>query len=258
MKRTVLAALDGSPAARPVLDAALGIGELMGADVEAVHVAEDRAETPEWLAAQKGVELRMLDGPVEPRLIDALADEAVIAAAFGARSTAGGRRPVGRTAMQVLRQASKPIVVVPPDATGVVARPIHRLLVPLEGTVPSSQPVLEGLCPLVVGDAELIVLHVFTSETVPRVLDRSARDLSLWGDEFVARFCPGAVRIELRTGLVGARVAEVTVEESVDLVVLSWSRDDSAGHAAVIHDVLGRSSVPVLLLPVEPLSERQR
>jgi len=249
--RTVLAALDASAAARPVLEAAFRIAELTGADVDAVHVTDGRTDLPGWLAGHKGVQLRVLDGAVEPALLRAIGDESVIAAVFGARSTPGGRRPVGRTAMQVLRQTTKPIVVVPPDAVGLAASPIHTLLVPLEGNRETSRPVLEHLCPLIVGDVELVVLHVFTSATAPRALDRAEQDLSLWGDEFVARFCPGATRIELRTGPVGARVAEVSAEEAVDLVVLSWSRDSSPGHAAVIRTVLGASTVPVLLLPID-------
>lgn len=249
--RTVLAALDTSPAARPVLEVALGVGELTGATVVAVHVTDGGTETPEWLAAHNEIPLRLVEGPVEPALLRAIADPAVIAAVLGARSTPGGRRPAGRTAMHVLQHATKPIVVVPPDAVAGLVRHYRRLLVPLEGDLGSSRPVLASLGPLIVGEVELVVLHVFTSATVPRTLDRPARDLSMWGDEFVARFCPGAHKIELRTGPVGARVAEVTVEEAIDLVVLSWSRDSSPGHAAVIREVLGGSAVPVLLLPVD-------
>jgi nucleotide-binding universal stress UspA family protein len=248
--RHVLAALDSSPAARAVVDVALRIGELTGAGVEAVHVSDGHPETPEWLAAHNEVPLHLLEAPIEGSLLRAVEDESVIAAVFGARSTPGGRRPTGRTAMHVLRHATKPVIVVPPD-TAASSRPYRRLLLPLEGDLESSRPVLERLRPLIVGDVDLVVLHVFTSATVPRTLDRPARDLSMWGDEFVARFCPGATRIELRTGPVGTRVDEVAAEEAADLVVLSWSRDSSPGHAGVIRDVLGRSTVPVLLLPVD-------
>lgn len=248
--RTVLAALDSSAAARPVLETALGVGELTGAEVEAVHVREGSVETLESLAARAGVPLRILEGPVSTRLLDAVADAGAIVAVFGARATPGGRRPVGRTALHVLERVHKPIVVVPPEAVGVSPRPFRRLLVPLEGGEESARPVAESLGPLIVNGTELIVLHVFTEATVPRALDRPESDLSLWGDEFLARFCPRAARIELRAGPVGSRVAEVCGEQAADLVVLSWSQDSSPGHAAVIRDVLGRSAIPVLLLPV--------
>jgi nucleotide-binding universal stress UspA family protein len=248
--RTVLAALDASAVARPVLETALGLAELTGATVEAVHVRDGPSETPEWLSARVGVPLHVLDGPVQDSLLTALADPATILAVFGARAIPGGRRPVGGTALRVLERANKPIAVVPPEAVGVSPRPFRRLLLPLEGSEQSSRPVAESLEPLIVGEVEVVVLHVFTAATVPPALDRPDRDLSLWGDEFMARFCPRAARIELRAGAVGDRVADVCEDLDVDLVVLSWLQDSSPGHAAVIRDVLTRSHIPVLLLPV--------
>lgn len=256
--RTVLAALDAGAAARPVLDTALGIAALTGATVEAVHVVERPAETPQFLAARAGVPFRVLDGPVESALLTAMAAPGVIAAVLGARGTPAGRRPAGRTALRVLEQASKPVVVVPPDAPNVSARQFRRLLLPLEGTSVSSRPVAECLCPLIVDDVELVVLHVFTPATMPRVLDHPGRDLQLLGGEFLARYFPNATRVELRTGVVGSEVAALARDEDADLIVLSWSQDASAGHAAVVRDVLSHATVPVLLVPVtaEPIDLR--
>ena len=249
--RTVLAALDASAAARAVLETALGIAELTGATVEAVHVHYGSTDTPESLASRSGVPFRLLDGATEPALLDALAGPDVIAAVLGARATPGGRRPTGHTALRVLERANKPIVVVSPESVGVSPRPFHRLLLPLEGTESSSRPVTECLCPLIVGDVELLVLHVFTADTMPRVLDRPERDLQLLGGEFLARYCPNATQIALRTGSVGSQVGAACRDESADLVVLSWAQEASAGHAAVVRDVLSHAAVPVLLLPVD-------
>jgi hypothetical protein len=247
---TVLAALDASPAARPVLETALRFGELTDSTVEAIHVQHDTAETPEVLAARSEVPLRLLTGRVEPALLTAIASADVVAAVLGARGTPGGRRPVGRTALHALERTNKPIVVVPPEAVGVSSRPIRRLLVPLEGTEASSRPIRESLVPLLDRDVELVVLHVFTEHTLPRILDRPARDMELLRSEFLAHHCPNAARIELRTGPVGPRVADVCAEYGSDLVVLSWSQDSSAGRAEVVREVLGRATVPVVLLPV--------
>lgn len=254
--RTVLAALDASPAARAVLDAAIGIATLMEAEVEALHVRQDDLETPTWLAEHRGVRLHVVTGPVGPALLDAIDAEAVVAAVFGARSTPGGRRPAGHTALHVLERATKPVVVVPPELAS-PPRTYRRLLLPLEGRPESSAPILECLCPLVSDDVELIVLHVFTEATMPRTLDRPQRDLALWSDEFMARYCPAGTRIELRTGPVGVAVAEMCAEADVDLVVLSWAQDISPGHAAVVHHLLDRGQVPVLLLPVADLGDPQ-
>lgn len=246
---TVLAALDGSPAARPVLETALGIGALLDADVEAIHVEDEPGQILDTVAARSGVPLRDVEGPVETALLRALAEPNVVAGVLGARRTPGGRRPVGQTALHILEQAGKPLVVVPPEAVGVSPRVFQRLLLPLEGDQESARAVQDQLRPMNLDAVELVALHVFTPDTVPAVLDHPGRDLSMWGDEFLARFCPRAARVDLRTGEVSGRILEACRESEADLIVLSWSQDASPGHAAVILDVLGRSSVPVLLLP---------
>ena len=125
---------------------------------------------------------------------------------------------------------------------------------PLEGTEASSQPVLERLLPLLVADVEVVVLHVFTDATLPTMLDRPVRDLEMLGREFLARHLPQATDIELRAGPGGhAGGRGVGTSTSADLVVLSWSQDSSAGRASIVREVLGASSVPILLLPSRPL-----
>jgi nucleotide-binding universal stress UspA family protein len=246
---TIVAALDASAAARPVLETALRIGQMMAADVEAVHVHDGGAETPAALAERAGVLLQSLEGPVAAGVLAALDRPAALMAVLGARATPGGPRPVGSTARRILHRATKPLVVVPPDAVGRHGQPLRRLLIPLEGSGASSGPVAEVLRPILPTDVELIAIHVFTPDTVPRVLDHPARDLLLLGDEFLARHLPGASDVAFRSGPAGARIAEMCAEERADLVVLSWSQDSSAGRAEVVREVLARATVPVLLLP---------
>lgn len=250
----ILAALDKSSAALPVLKNAQRLGELTASETEAVYIsgAGGIPETLELLATRAHVPLHSLAGEVVDTLLDAASAPPVLALAIGARATPGGRRPVGRIAQGILERARKPIVVVPPDAPQ--EGTIQRLLLPLEGTEASSRPVLQALCPLLVRDVELLVLHVFTDATLPRMLDRPHYDLELIGREFLAIHCPPATHIELRPGPVAARVAEVADERRSDLVVLSWAQDSSPGRANVVREVLGTSSLPVLLLPLAPRS----
>lgn len=248
--RTVLAALDSTASARPVLDAALGLAELIGASVEAVHVRYGPTDTPRALADRQAIPLRLLDGRVGSSLLAAMAAPEVTAAVLGARSLPGDHRPMGSTALEVAQQSRKPVLVVTPEAFDGSRQHFRRLLLPLEGDPQSSRPVVETLLPLLAQDVELVILHVFTAATTPRFLDRPGRDLELLGDELRCRHCPGAARIELRTGTVGRRIEEVCREDRADLVVLAWSQTMEEGHAAVVRDVLLRAEVPVLLLPV--------
>ena len=254
--RIVIAALDETAAARPVLETALRMGELTGAAVEAVHVSEGPQVTPEWLAERSEVPFHVLKGQVVQALLTAIEEPQVIAAVLGARAPTGGRRPVGRTTMRVLQSAGKPVVVVPPEVVAPSA--LKRLLIPLEGTEASSRAMLEGLSPLLGSKVELVVLHVFTEDTFPPMLNHGGYDLETLGEEFITRHIAKlrslhVTHIELRTGHVGTKVTEVTGGQVVDLVVLSWSQDSSAGHALVVHDVLGTSVVPVLIIPIENL-----
>jgi nucleotide-binding universal stress UspA family protein len=246
----VIAALDSSAAARPVLETARRIAAMTDGTVQAIHVPDGPGETPRLLAARAGVPMTIIEGSVSQALVGAVRDPSVSVAVLGARATPHGRRPIGTTALRVLEAAEKPIVIVPPDARASGDRPLHHLLLPLDGTQATARPVAAFLDRLAVGtDPEVTVLHVFTPSTVPRALDRSRRDLFLWADEFLARSFPRATSVELRAGAVGDAVAEVATDENVDMIVLSWSQDSSEGH--VVRDVLARSTLPVLLLPAD-------
>jgi|HigsolmetaAR201D_1030396.scaffolds.fasta_scaffold09615_2 hypothetical protein len=246
---TVLAAVDASPAARPVVEAAIRFGELTDSPVEMVHVVEADAEVPRWLAAQFDLQLRLLEGPVDAALAEAVAEQRVGAAVVGARSTPGGKRPVGHAAFGLLASTTKPVVVVPPEAPLGVEHHYRRLLLPIEGDATLSRATIEQLDAMLAREVAVHVVHVFTSATVPRVADRAVRDMVMWEDEFVARHCPSAARIEVCTGPIGPCIVRVAEVDEVDVVVLTWKHDLTAGRAAVVRDVLSRSHVPTLLIP---------
>ena len=199
--------------------------------------------------------LRILDGAVGDRLAESLAADDVVAGVLGARHDTEDCRPEDGNMFHVVERTTTPVVIVPPGCP-VPPVPEHpaprRLLVPLEGAHASSRPVLHALDHLLTAQVEVLVLHVFTEATMPRMLDRPVRDLSMWGDEFVARFCSPASRIELRVGVVADEVAALAATERVDLVVMSWSRNRSAGHAEVVCAILAASQTPILLLAVPP------
>ena len=246
----VLAALDSTVTAGPVMEVAVAMGTLTGAHVEAVHVGvepEGSVTAPQFVGSHGDVPIHLLEGQVGPTLLAAARRPEVVAVVIGARDSPHRHPYVGRTARHLLEHAVKPVVVVSPQAAP--SDRIERLLVPLEGTEVSSRPVLEQLVPLLVGDVELVVLHVFNESTLPAMLDRPVRDLDILGREFLVRHCPDATRIEFRTGPIAARVAEVSEEVNTDLVVLSWSQNPAPERARVVREVLGHSVLPVLLLP---------
>ena len=247
--RRVLAALDSSPTAPSVLDAAVDLGRLAGATVEAVHVTDAPAGAPPRIAGTRGISCRVLTGEVGEALLGEVDAPDVVAAVIGSRSQPDDSRPAGQTALRVLEQSAKPVLVVPP---GVAARPHHvrRVLMPFEGGREASSFVLDQLGGLLRDQVDLVVLHVFTGDTAPRMLDRPGPDLAMLSSEFGLRHCPAASVIDLRAGAVPRRIDEVCTDERADLIVLSWSQSMAPGHAAVVRSVLADALVPVLLLPV--------
>ena len=256
---TLLAAIDNSAATRPVLETALRVGRLLGADVEALHVLEDGDRIAVEASVAFGIPLCVVHPPVTKAVLDALRRRDVIGVVIGVRGTPTGPRPAGHAALALIERAHKPVVIVPPEARARVGRPIRRVLVPFDGTSATADAVHDTVKRLAEGGSEVLALHVFGAETTPRLLDRPEHDLALWGHEFLARNCdePG-VQLHWRTGSPAECVVQAAAEADVDLVVLTWSRHLTKGRAAVVREALARSRVPVMLVPVIEKTARPR
>jgi len=73
----------------------------------------------------------------------------------------------------------------------------------------------------------------------------------VWEREFLARYCsqPGT-RLHTRRGWASSAILEVATAEHADVIALGWAQDLSPGKAAVVREVLGKATVPVMLLPL--------
>ena len=247
----ILALLDASPSARPVLEAGIRLAEVLDAPLEAVHArtwpGSERSAAD--LAARRGVHLRLVEGPVTESLLDDLCREGVEVGVIGARGTESGRRPVGRVTRTIIEHSSCPVLVVPPES--VDPPPLRTALVPLEGTVGTSAP-LDAWVPRLADLLRLVALHVFTPETVPAMLDRPVRDMAMIADTFLERNLPAASRVEMRSGHVAGRIVEACRRDGVDMVILSWLQSGVPGRARTVLEVLTLNPLPTLLLPAGP------
>ena len=248
--RKVIAALDNSAAAAAVVAVAGSLAESFDGDVEAVHVHEDGDRIAAGTAAAAGLGLRRLEGPVVPALAHAAEAADAVALVVGTRGMPG--RALGSTALEVITSITKPVVVVPPDATN--PGRLKRILVPLEGTVPTSfgpKTLIE-----LADDAniEIVVLHVHDPETVLAFTDQPQHEVEAWREEFVARYCPwGIGKVSMRV-CIGRREDEIVravAESDADLVAIGWMQRLSAGRAPVVRELLERARTPVLLVPLE-------
>lgn len=249
--KKVLAALDASFAVTPVLAAALSLGDLLEAEVEAIHVTTDAGPTVERSAEAVGVPLRVVAGEVVERLVEAGEADDVAALVVGARGVPTDPRPLGTTARAVATSVRKPVLIVPPDVA--VPPTLRRILVPLEGTVSSSMAPASLIELARNARIEVVALHVLGSWDIPAFTDQPQHEHDAWASEFLARYCPfgiGSVRLELRIGRAEDLVPRVAEESRSDLIALGWARELAPGRAPVVRAALERSGLPVLLVPV--------
>jgi len=150
---------------------------------------------------------------------------------------------------RVAQQSAKPVVLIPAGAR--LPRRIRRVLLPLNGTARSAAAVAEAAERFARGGAELVVLHVFDAETVPKFWDQHAHAGQAWEQEFLARYCalPGA-RLELRSGAAAEHVAKVAGAEQADMIALAWSQRLDQGRAAAVRQTVLDAEVPVMLIPM--------
>jgi len=149
----------------------------------------------------------------------------------------------------VAQRSAKPVVLVPAGAR--LPGRIRRVLLPLDGTARSAAAVAEAAERLARGGAELVVLHVFDAETVPKFWNQHAHAGQAWAQEFLARYCalPGA-RLELRSGAAAEHVAKVAGAEQADMIALAWSQRLEPGRAAAVQQTVLDAEVPVMLIPM--------
>jgi nucleotide-binding universal stress UspA family protein len=244
----VIAAIDGSAASRPVLDAASALAGMFEARVESVHVREGDGRMARAIAEAADVEYREVDGPVVKALIEEAAPEDVVGLALGARAMPGGRRPAGHTALDVIVTIDKPVAIVPPDAR--VPAAFARVLVPLDDSSESSDAVAELIRLACRGDLDVLILHVLDAASVPLFEDQPQYEMEAWIQEFLARHCPTrTARAEVRVGVPGQEIMTAALEAGSDLIALGWSQHLGPRRAAVVTEVLEHAKVPVLLIP---------
>ena len=153
---------------------------------------------------------------------------------------------------RVAQQSAKPVVLVPAGARDQPPR-IRRVLLPLDGTARSAAAVAATAERLARGGAELVVLHVFDAETVPKFWDQQptpARPGSRSSSPATARSpapgwnCAAAPRPSTWLKVAGA--------EQADMIALAWSQRLDPGRAPIVRRAILEAAVPVMLVPMPP------
>jgi nucleotide-binding universal stress UspA family protein len=257
----VLAAIDHTPAARPVLATTVAVARVLKAVPRAIHArgqgpAEgpaDGATAAEEEARSYGIPLIVVDTAPVTAIVEAAENPEVALVALALHGQPS-RHAAGDTALAVVTQLSKPLLVVHPEQP-VRADP-KRVLFPLDGTRGVSSAVRSMISWVIGAGVEVIAIHVFDPRTVPRFLD-AAEDLDMWSDEFLARHCAElGVRLEVRTGDPARATLDLAAEEDVDVIALGWRQDLTPEHARVVRTMLVEARRPVALIPFPDVRQR--
>jgi len=248
----LLAAVDSSAAAQPVLAVARELARLMGAEVEAVHVDEPtRATTAAAITTAARVRRRHeRKGDVVRVIRSVVAERDAVAVVVGARGLPGGASPAGHVTTELVQTLDVPVAVVPPDTAPC---PIRRVLVAVEGDG-ESHALRHLVRHLRHGPTlDVVALHVFEPDRLPLFGDQPVLETEAWADEFARRSLRGSagnVRIESRVGVPPRALRDAARELDANLVVVAWHRDLSGGHGRIVRGLLDGADVPVLLVPI--------
>ncbi len=244
----IVAAIDNSPAARPVLWVARALGPVLGAEVEAVHVVDEEGDTAAAVADSLGVPYRVLPGDdALPAILGYVAGSEVSLVVVGARRRLQSL-DLGHLAGQIAENLDKPVVVVPPETRSMER--LHRIMVALEATPAKARGLSNVISVAAAAELDIVVVHVDDERSIPSFSDQEAHETRAYADEFLARYLPGAgpARLELRVGDPADEIINLAQPSTVDLLALGWPRDPERG--AVARRVLRHSHVPVLLVSI--------
>jgi hypothetical protein len=261
---TILAALDDSAAAGPVLATACRIGSLLDTTVEAVHIGEDGTGGGAAAVAEAaGVKLHRRAGDVCEMLRAEVADRGATVLVLGARGDEAGATPAGHVALDLVQSVDCTIAIVPPGAAD---RPLRRVLVATEAAGESRG--LKGLFRHLGRrpTPEVVALHVIEPSSLPLFADSPILEADAFKREFGIRASGTAVpetsrvQFETRVGDAPEALGAAVHELDADLVVLAWHRDLSEGHGRMVRAMLAATGVPIVLIPLErtgPSSSRR-
>lgn len=245
----IIAAIDNSLAARPVLAMSAALAPVLGAEVEAIYVAEDEGTTARASAEAFGVPFHQVPGDPFRRISELAEDDDVVAVAIGARGRRSGRR-IGHLARQVANAIDKPVLIVPPDAQP--PERLHTVVIAMESSPRKARSLKPAVAVAAAADLELVVVHVDDEDSIPSFSDQVAHETDAYAEEFVARYLHGApkARLELRIGVPADEIIAAVDSAMADMVAIGWPRPADTRRGAVAREVLDRSRVPVLLVAV--------
>ena len=266
----VVLADDGSDAAQSALPLANALASQLGVDLALFYVSGVAEAPPRAVVAhalEANGELRVATGDAATEIVRASEAETtalLILTTHGRERESDGR--LGHVTEQVVARASRPVLIVRPEAELSPARPpLHRLLAPVDGaraTARSLQPVFTLARRLhatidvlaVVPDAPATAEH--GGMHLPRYVDQPQYEWGSWRGEALRRLAADIpalaqslpVAIHVAHGSVGDAIIRYAGRHAVDAIVLVRRSRLQPGRARVLRLLLARTPSPILLV----------
>lgn len=272
MTSTILVPVDGSDKDARALAVAADLAQLADASVLVVRVRNPRTESATHesrssmlqairagadvvgLRVRRGLACEVLDGDDVPNVLLARADSAnATALVMATRAPQAIDRAIhGSVADRVVREGTRPVVLVPPRADYMGGRDVHlrRGLVPVDGSAAALSVMAHLLAFPDARELDLLLLQVVPPEPNHEAAEGSERALAA----LVERIRERGVTAEAR--VVEARHPAVVIVEAVRQDLIDFIAMSTRGAGGVARTMLGSvatavvrsSEVPVLLV----------
>jgi nucleotide-binding universal stress UspA family protein len=273
----VLVAIDGSresmravPLARTIATQLHSIPTLLHVMAAPLPLEKARAELGLDVPELRGLPIRLRVGDPADSILDEAAGPDVQLLVMTTVAAGDPDRELGSVALRVALGTSRPLLSLRPE-TGMqpsaVAPPLHRLLLPLDGsraTASALRPVTSLARRL---GASVDVLYIVPpggapaderpgSMVTPRYVDQPQHEWGTWSKEIRERlliecagFAPGAdVGVQVRQGDPGAEILRFARDGHCDAIVLVRRSRLEPGRAGILRTVIQQSPSPLLLV----------
>jgi nucleotide-binding universal stress UspA family protein len=273
----VLVAIDGSresmravPLARTIATQLHCIPTLLHVMAAPLPLEKARAELGLDVPELRGLPIRLRVGDPADSILDEAAGPDVQLLVMTTVAAGDPDRELGSVALRVALGTWRPLLSLRPE-TGMepsaVAPPLHRLLLPLDGsraTASALRPVTSLARRL---GASVDVLYIVPpggapaderpgSMVTPRYVDQPQHEWGTWSKEIRERlliecagFAPGAdVGVQVRQGDPGAEILRFARDGHCDAIVLVRRSRLEPGRAGILRTVIQQSPSPLLLV----------
>jgi nucleotide-binding universal stress UspA family protein len=274
---TLLVAVDGSHESMRALPLARTVAMQLHCVPHVIHVVAapvsiDAARAKLGLDRPdlQEIPLRLPVGEPAACILDEAADPDVQLLVITTIAAGDPDRELGSVAIRVALGTSRPILALRPEVgaePSTVAPPMHRLLLPLEGSHSTASALRPATSLARRLGASVDVLYVAPSGSVPseaqrgsvvapRYVDQPQHEWSTWARELKQRLlveCAGCapdadVGIHVRSGEPAAEIVRFARQGRYDAIVLVRRSKLEPGRAAVLRTVLRQAPCPLLVV----------